>query len=518
MSQIKGSRPANGILKMLFGRTTIVMLLILLQATFLFSVFHWLSGNQTHIFGGMSLLSAILIVYIINKKQPAEYKLIWILLICILPFFGGLFYLFVQFNFGYRKLKHNITKLEEETKIMIASGGVNHKLDQEPYRDVKGFAKYMMKTGGYPVYENCQIQYFPLGEDKFKAMLEELKLAEQFIFLEYFIVERGVMWDSILEILKEKAQSGVEVRVMYDGMCSLALLPYHYPKELEQYGIKAKMFAPVKPFLTTDQNNRDHRKILVIDGKTAFNGGVNLGDEYINQKDVYGHWKDTAILLKGDAVKTFTLMFLHLWNASEKCPENWEKYLQVSIPKVSGEGLVIPYGDGPTNDLDIAKTAYMDIVNRAQEYVHIMTPYLILDEDFMDSLINAARRGVDVRIVIPHIPDKKAPFAIAHTFFPQLISNGVKVYEYTPGFMHAKVFVSDDNRSVVGTINLDYRSLYLHFECATYLHRHQVIYDIEKDFLETIERCHLYTMEDYRSIPLHKRVYGRVLRIFGPLM
>lgn len=518
MGQRKEMKATGKILKLIFGRTTVVILLILVQIAFLFSIFHWLSGHQTQIFGGISLLSAILIVYIINKKQPAEYKLIWILLICILPFFGGLFYLFVQFNFGYRKLKQNITSLEDDTKIMISSAGINHKLNQEQYCEVKGFANYMMTVGGYPIYENSQVQYFPVGEDKFKSMLSELEQAEHFIFLEYFILERGVMWDSILEILKRKVQSGVEVRVMYDGMCSLTLLPYHYPKELEKYGIKAKMFAPVKPFLTTDQNNRDHRKILVIDGKTAFNGGVNLGDEYINLKEVYGHWKDTAILLKGEVVKTFTLMFLQLWNASEKSPENWEKYLQVPVPKISLNGLVIPYGDGPTNDLDIAKTAYMDIINNAKEYVHIMTPYLILDEDFMDSLINAARRKVDVKIIIPHVPDKNAPFAIAHTFFPQLISNGVKVYEYTPGFIHAKVFVSDDIRSVVGTINLDYRSLYLHFECATYLHRHQVIYDIEKDFLATIEKSHLYTLEDYKSIPLLKRVYGRVLRILGPLM
>ena len=353
-------------------------------------------------------------------------------------------------------------------------------------------------------------------------MKKELEKAKRFIFMEYFIVERGEMWDSILEILERKVQDGVEVRFMYDGMCCLVLLPYSYPRELRTKGLKAKMFAPIRPALSTYQNNRDHRKILVIDGHTAFTGGINLADEYINRKVRFGHWKDTGIMVKGDAVTSFTMMFLQMWNITEKEPEDYGRYLRdpefFYPPELSMEGFVIPYGDSPLDQETVGELVYLDIINTARNYVHIMTPYLILNYELVQALQFAAKRGVETIIIMPHIPDKEYAFLLAKAHYEELIRAGVQIYEYTPGFVHAKVFTSDDEKAVVGTINMDYRSLYLHFECAAYIYRNEVIKDVERDFKETLAKSQVITLEECRHYPWYKKFAGRVLRLFAPLM
>ena len=305
---------------------------------------------------------------------------------------------------------------------------------------------------------------------------------------------------------------------MYDGTCAINLLPYGYPKELEKLGIRCKMFSPLHPLVSTHYNNRDHRKILVIDGHTAFTGGVNLADEYINRKERFGHWKDTAVMLKGEAVRSFTLMFLQMWNATEKeCV--YEPYLNVPVPlPISAPGYVIPYGDNPMDDDKVGEMVYLDILNRAVDYVYIMTPYLILDNEMITGLCFAAQRGVDVRIILPHIPDKRYAFVLAKSHYRELIRTGVKIYEYTPGFVHAKVFVSDDRRAVVGTINLDYRSLYLHFECAAYMEDVPAVGDILRDFRSTEEQCQRITMQDVNRQKLITRLAGAVLKVIAPLM
>ena len=330
------------------------------------------------------------------------------------------------------------------------------------------------------------------------------------------------MWDTVLDILKEKVQEGVEVRVMYDGMCSLVLLPYRYPKELKKLGIKAKMFSPIVPFLSTTQNNRDHRKILIIDGKVAFTGGVNLADEYINKVVRFGHWKDVAVKITGEAVRSFTVMFLQMWNVYEKEneKENYNAYLEdIAFEEpLCSDGFVIPYGDTPTRKTEVGKTVYESIVNGATRYIHIMTPYFIVDREFLDTMKYAAQRGVEVSMILPHIPDKKIAYYIARTFYPELLRAGVRVYEYTPGFVHAKVFVSDDSCATVGTVNLDYRSFYHHFECGAYFYDNQVVGKVEEDFEKTLEKCQLVTEEYYKRIPLHQKLIGRVSRLVAPLM
>lgn len=338
--------------------------------------------------------------------------------------------------------------------------------------------------------------------------------------MEYFIIERGIMWDTILDILKEKVKEGVEVRVMYDGMCSILLLPYNYPKELESFGIKAKMFAPIVPFLSTTQNNRDHRKIVVIDGKTAFTGGVNLADEYINLVERFGHWKDVAVKVTGDAVRSFTIMYLQMWNVSEQGSENYEAYVKniVYEEPLYHDGFVIPYGETPTRSTEVGKTVYQSMINGSTKYVHIMTPYFIVGREFLDCMRYAAHRGVEVAMILPHIPDKKVVYFIARTFYPELIQAGIKVYEYTPGFIHAKIFVSDDQCATVGTINLDYRSFYHHFECGAYFYDNSVVAKVEEDFQDTLLECQEITMDYYKKIPLYQKLIGRVSRFIAPLL
>ena len=384
-----------------------------------------------------------------------------------------------------------------------------------------GLFRYIHDSGNYPVYRNTQLKYFPLGEDKFQEMIKQLKAAKEFIFMEYFIVDKGVMWDTILEILARKAKEGVEVRFLYDGTCSLSLLPPNYPKKMEALGIQCKVFAPIIPFLSTHQNNRDHRKILVIDGHTAFTGGVNLADEYINEIERFGHWKDTAIMVKGEAVRSFTLMFLQMWDIKSAEPTPIAPYMRWEVPPepfLSDGGYIAPYGDSPFDTEYVGERVYMDILYSARKYVHIMTPYLILDDEMVTALTYAVKRGVEVIIIMPHVPDKIYAYLLARTYYPQLIDEGVKIYEYTPGFVHAKVFTSDDEKAVVGTINLDFRSLYLHFEDAVYMYKNEAVKDIEDDFWQTLDKCRQITAEDCRNYGALKKLAGRVLRLIAPLM
>lgn len=506
--------------KIIFSRTLIIILMILLQILVLFSSFTWLGNYLHYIWEGMSLLGALLIVYIINRDEPTEFKLSWIIPICVFPVLGALIYLFVISNAGGVGLKKKMGIRMKETKGLLYTSGETQKEIGKCPEYFRGFTRYMEQEAGYPAYHNSTAVYYPIGEDKFAELLVELRKAKKYIFLEYFIVERGIMWNAVLDILKEKVKEGVEVRVMYDGMCSILKLPYKYPEELRKYGIKAKMFAPIMPFLSTNQNNRDHRKIVVIDGNVAFTGGVNLADEYINKTVVYGHWKDVAVKITGDAVRSFTVMFLQMWNVSEKGSEEYERYLQdieYEVP-LYHDGFVIPYGETPTMKQEVAKTVYQSIINSSVKYVHIMTPYFIVEREFLDSMRFAAERGVEVSMILPHIPDKKIVYYIARTYYPELLAAGIHIYEYTPGFVHAKAFVSDDISATVGTINLDYRSFYHHFECGAYFYDNKVVGKVEEDFQNTLQKCKEVTMEYYKDIPIYQKIIGVVFKLVAPLM
>lgn len=511
----------RGLWKIIFGRTAILVGLMLLQIVLLLGGFAIL-GKHVIVFNFLlGILGVIILIYILNARQNSSFKLMWIIFILAVPLVGVVFFLFTKVQPGTKYISNRIDQILEEERLFLRPSreAVNKVLVSS--KQEFGLFKYIYEKGNYPVYDNASIKYFPLGEDKFEEMVYQLEKAKDFIFLEYFIVERGYMWDTILEILTRKVKEGVEVRFMYDGTNTLSLLPKNYPERMEARGIKCKVFAPMTPFLSTHQNNRDHRKILVIDGHTAFTGGINLADEYINRRERFGHWKDTAIMVKGEAVNSFTLMFLQMWNITETRKENFGRYMYTGGYIETGMrngGYIVPYGDSPYDDEELGKKVYLDIINRANDYVHIMTPYLIIDEELIDALTFAAQRGVEVKMILPHIPDKKYAYWLARTHYHELISEGVEIYEYTPGFVHAKVFTSDDEKAVVGTINLDYRSLFLHFECAAYIWKNPVIMDVEMDFQQTLKHCRKMTLKDCKEYNKLFKLLGQVLRLIAPLM
>ena len=459
-----------------------------------------------------------MVLYLLNSDIDPTAKITWLVIIMMLPAFGALLFWYTQSDPGNRLARNRLNTLFALTQDSIPQDPQVAASLAVQDKGAASLARYLRYTGCHPVFNQTAVTYFSSGEANWKEMLVQLQQATHFIFLESFIVEEGVMWGSILEILAQKAKEGVDVRMMYDGTCEFSTLPRDYPDRLEKLGIKCKIFGRLMPFLSTRYNYRDHRKILVIDGKVAFNGGTNLADEYINAITKYGHWKDAAVMLQGAAVKSFTLMFLQLWSIHEKKWDfNEHLNIHAELP-VSAAGFVIPFGDNPVDKNKVGECVYMDILNRAQRYVHIMSPYLILDGEMEMVLKFAAERGVDVTLILPGIPDKKAPYALAKTHYASLLASGVRIYEYTPGFVHAKVFVCDDREAVVGTINLDYRSLYHHFECATYLYGVDCIEDIEADFQSVLKQCRAVTTETIRHEKWTVKVSGIVLKAIAPLM
>lgn len=512
----------KGLLSVVFGRSGIIFIMVILQIIFLMLGFQFLHEYVFAAYWGTALLGVILVVHIINKPGNPAFKIAWIVPILVFPVFGALFYVYFNSQLDTKALNKRILKENAATASLVdQKKEVLEHLEADSLQ-MANLAKYLRTTSGSAVHENTCARYFASGEAVLDTLLRELQEAKKFIFLEFFIVSPGYMWDSILEILKIKVKEGVEVRVLYDGMCDLFQFPKNYPKELEKYGIQCRVFSPIVPALSTVQNNRDHRKILVIDGHTAFTGGINLADEYINQKERFGYWKDSAIMFKGDAVRNFTMLFLRMWvviGKKQKGPV-YGRYLNVAMPEVDSQknGYVIPYGDNPLDNNQVGELVYMDILNTAEKYVHIMTPYLVLDHEMIVALTYAAKRGVDVKIIMPHIPDKKYAFIIARSYYNELLDAGVQIFEYKPGFVHSKIMVSDDKKAVVGSINMDYRSLYLSFECAALLYKNDAIADIEKDVQETLKECITVTKATYhRQMPWVK-LAGKVMKLLAPLV
>lgn len=508
----------KNLFSVIFSRMTLTVLLLLLQIYVLFSFFYKFEEFLLHFWGATILFMILMVLYLLNSDMDPTAKITWLVIILLIPVFGALFYLYVQSDLGHRALRDRTAAIIARTRHSLPQKKESFEALKKSSPGVAALINYINLSGCYPVYDNTDVTYFPLGENKFAEMLLQLEAAEHFIFLEYFIIDEGLMWGRILEILRKKAAQGVDVRVMYDGTCEFSTLPHNYPKKLEKLGIRCKAFAPVTPFFSTHYNYRDHRKILVIDGHTAFTGGVNLADEYINHIRRFGHWKDTAVMLKGEAARSFTLMFLQMWHLNEK-QTDFSEYLKFPVPphRPAG-GFAVPYADCPVDRYKVGEQVYIDILNRAEHFVHIMSPYLILDSELENALVYAAQRGVDVRLILPGIPDKAWPYALAVTHYPSLIRAGVRIGEYTPGFVHAKVVVCDSREAVVGTINMDYRSLYHHFECAVYLWGVSCIPNIVSDFEATWNRCRIIDAENLRKLPLSRRLKGFLIKPLAPLM
>ena len=416
-----------------------------------------------------------------------------------------------------QKTINNFKENKEKTKKYLKQDNSLEELKEENI-DAYLQANYIKNVTGMPCYKNTKVSYYKIGEEFYKALLESLKKAKKFIFMEYFIIEEGKMWNSILEVLKEKVNKGVKIFVIYDDFGCMTTLNDKYYKKLEVIGINCIPSNKFTPVLSKIHNNRDHRKITVIDGIIGFTGGINLADEYINEKVKFGHWKDTAIKLEGEGVKGLTALFLETWNTQCKNEIDVKEFMNIKYELNNEKCVVVPYGDGPEDfyENSVAKYVYLNILNSAKKYVYITTPYLICDYEIMNTICNCAKKGVDVRIVTPYIPDKKTVFWMTRSNYEILIESGVKIYEYTPGFIHAKQFICDDIFAVCGTVNLDYRSLIHHFECGVWFYNAECILDMKKDFNEIIEVSN-EILNPKINLGSMKTIFVEVMKEFFPL-
>lgn len=504
--------------KMMVYRILIAGMLIFIQIAWMVLFFISLTNYSVAINSFFTLISVIAVLVVINGRSNPAYKLAWVVPIMIVPILGGLMYLVFGNRNPSKRFQKKLRAVDERLRVYNKQEAAVLEELKSDNLEAYGQAFYLKEYANAPVWKHTATTYFKSGEENFPYIVEELKKAEHFIFIEYFIIADGRMWNTILDILKEKAAQGVEVRMLYDDVGCLTVLPYKYFETMRSYGIKCEAFNPFVPFVSVIMNNRDHRKILIIDGHTGFTGGINLADEYINEKKRFGYWKDTGIMLKGDAVWNMTQMFLQLWYALCPTQEDINQFRPHTYHNVQTEedGFVQPYGDSPLDYENVGENVYLNIINTAKQYVYIFTPYLIIDNEIMTALCLAAKRGVDVKIVTPHIPDKKYAFALTQSYYWQLIDNGVKIFEFEPGFIHAKCFVSDDIKATVGTINLDYRSLYLHFECGVYLYKTKSVMDVKQDALETIDRSIPVNIDMIKPSAI-KLLLQAILRLFAPL-
>lgn len=505
------------VFNVIFNRFTITSVVIVLQLAYL-CLLIFKAGELTnavrYTLRGIAIVAA---VYIVWRDYNPAYKIGWIILISALPIMGGVLYILFGNKRPSRGLKKKIDPVENVSRAYLEQ---KEKIERIcGHKRVRGTLEYISAEGRYPAFTGTGSKYFEAGEKYFEALLEDLKNAEHFIFLEYFIIKKSRLWDEIFEILRQKSENGVEIRIIYDDIGSINHLPRSFHKKLRKAGISVVNFNPMRPFLSLVYNNRDHRKICIIDGYIGYTGGVNIGDEYVNVKTRFGHWKDNGVRIEGEAVWSFTVMFLTMWNAFKKTDVRYEPYGPHVWRKgeFKGEGVVQPFSDTPLDEENLSENIYLDIINSAEDYVYIYTPYLIIDSEMETALKLAAKRGVDIRIMTPGIPDKRIVFFFTRSYYGNLIRAGVKIFEYAPGFLHAKTFVSDDKIAVVGTVNMDYRSFFLHFECGTLLVDTPCIADIRKDYERSVASSREIT-ESLLEDKWFDTTVAAILRVFSPIV
>lgn len=510
------------ILNKIFGRLVITALIILVQFTWLiFTIYK--AGEVNPWFSlCLRIISLIIALYVVYKDSRPHNKLSWIFLILFLPFIGCPCYFLFGRSEMTKKDRMQIAELKKFVDPMrVSTDDVELHLKEDDDIAYKQM-KFIKNISGYPVYMEKESKYYKVGEAMFSDMLEDIKSAKDFIFLEFFIMKQGIMFDSLIEALEERAKAGVHVRLIYDDMGCIDEFPRHFYKELQKKGIHIACFNPFRPFMSIIMNNRDHRKIVIIDGKIAYTGGLNIADEYINAIERFGHWKDAGVRITGDAVWSFTTMFLEMWCYITKGKEDFSKYKVIENTNqelmLQGRGFVQPYADCPLDKLLVSEGIFLNLINHAKKNVYIFTPYLILGSELATALINAARSGVDVRIVTPAIPDKKMVFLLTQANYENLIQGGVKIYQYTPGFIHSKCFVVDDEYASVGTVNLDFRALYLHFECGTLLYKTDSVKKVTEDMIDTFRKSREILLEDCENKNFFYQLFLSVMQLFSPLL
>ena len=511
-------------IKIVFGRMSLVAIAIIAQLLFSTTLPFFLNYFYPETFGDIyviidlivTFVGFVMIVAIINSKMIVEGKLIWVIIFLMFPLFGLVIYRMFVWKKAPLRNRRYFNQVKYKVQMLNKKSVVENSEMKEKLGKYYGQFEYIYQATNLKIYQNTKVDFLSTGEKFYDELLENLKKARNYIFMEYFIIERGVMWNEILNILKQKVQEGVDVRVMYDDLGTIYKLPYNYHKKLKNFGIKCVKFNSFIPIMSASHNNRDHRKITVIDGKVGFVSGINIADEYINVVQPYGYWKDTGVKIQGEAIKSLLLMFLQLYDVQSKTDEDFYKYIQ-DVKPIKSHGFVCPYGDGPRYFAEdyVAENVYLNMINQAEKYIWITTPYLIIDSKLTTALCLAAKRGVDVRIITPGIPDKKLIFMLTRLSYKTLQEAGVKIYEYQKGFIHSKQLISDDDIAIVGSINLDYRSLLHHFECGVLMSGVDCIKDIKKDFDSVFAVSK--NMKDYK-VGRFKRLVCAVLKAFTPML
>jgi len=520
---IKNKKRLKLFYKSVYSRLIINFFFIAIQifilALFLFHLEKYLEVY----FGGSIIISAGFMIYLVNKEGRNEFKLAWIVPMIFFPLFCISAYLMYHTNRGAHKYSEKLSRLREQTEILLPSSIPVTISKQKEL--IKRFSKnpssdliYYLTNNFFFPYINCDVEYFCSGEDFLPHLLEAIRNAKKYIFLEFFIIEVDDSWNEILKALQERKKNGVEVRILCDGLGSPAVSTSFYQKYLQSKGLESRVFLPLIPVVSTQLNNRDHRKIIIIDGETAFTGGLNLANEYFNHgKNRFPYWKDNAVKIKGSAVHTFLQLYLQNWNLFSKQTEDFSPYLPASSKQYDCPGITIPYGDDFFNNKDTAEDIYYYIINNAKKYLCITSPYVLIDNQLQEAIFFAAARGVEVSIVVPSVPDHIITFCIGKTFLNSFVNRGIKIYLYNKGFIHQKTFISDDHIATVGSVNLDYRSLYHHFENGVVFIDSPIVKAAKEDFDNILKDCALMQKQDYKKIPFYLRFIGRLFRIFAPL-
>ena len=501
------------IFNILFSRLFIVGLMLMLQIAIVFTIVVYFSLSTFVVYLFCNLISIVVVIGLVSRDEQPDFKITWIISILSFPIFGGIFYLL----FAYRRIPHKLRRQIESSHQNIHDWIPFNQLSPHHPHDAL-LSDYIHNLTGYPVCENTTVEYFPIGEQMFERMLEEMEKAERFIFMEFFIVKPGIMWDAVFELMSRKVSEGVEVFFMYDDIGSISTMNKKMDRAIMDAGIRLCLFNRFRPHASTMLNHRDHRKILVVDGKTAFCGGINIADEYINHLVRFGHWKDTGIMLKGDAAWPFSLMFLQQWRFASGEEVDMSNYRPNPLSPQPTDGQVQVFGDSPLDRYNVTETAYIGSIVRAERYIYITTPYLVIDNAMRQALCNAAISGVDVRIITPYHYDKWYVHVLTRSNYAALIRSGVKIYEYTPGFMHGKMFVTDDRVCMVGTCNMDFRSFHLHFECSALMYESSAIFKVKKDMLDSMKLSHLVDFIETQDVSIPVRILRAILKVFAPLM
>ncbi|MBQ6449766.1 cardiolipin synthase [bacterium] len=504
---------------LVFTRGFLVGLLLVGEALLILALINNLFDTSTvGVYIGVLAFSVIAVVYLLSQPLNSSFKLSWAIFILLTPPTGAIIYLTYELMGRLTQHRGNRQKWQEIwTNFLRANTSMSKKIAKLP-QGPRQQAHYLSRVVGFPVYERTSTHYFPLGEDFFAQLKKDLHTAQKFIFLEYYIITPGVMWQEILDILCAKASAGVEVRVMYDDVGCLFSLPTNYARQLQAMGIKTIVNNRFRPLIAFQMNNRDHRKIAIVDGKIGYTGGLNLADEYINLINRYGHWKDTAIRLEGTAVNTLTMTFLQMWNLVHITDLDFNQYLCHTQDETKDDGVVIPYADDPTTHENVGKNVYLNMINKARESIYITTPYLVPDDDLVTCLTLAAKNGVDVRLIIPTIGDHWYVHVLSQACCLPLLEAGCQVYEYSPGFMHSKTMLVDGEQAVIGSVNLDYRSLYMLYEASVYTYHSQAVEQLQTDFIQTLKKCRRVELSDIKETHWTTKIIRSFLRLIAPLV